>query len=508
MRSYPCPAAVPQRTRPTAHARRTLEPSTPPSHASRRLAGASGAGRCRLLCQGLSHLLHPGAVAAVQRRVLDLVRLGVQVRGGSVLERGQVSLEVRGELGEQLGVGDELVGHLLEPGARIARAERGPQFLPQAGHAGDGLLQRFGALLDLGTVAAGKGGGLDLVGVLHPVRRRGVLERGDVGLEGGGQLGEELRVVDQGFGCLRGTVPNSLGAVRVDAQERLQAAGAFRRFGLAGGGGGGGSCWTGGGGRGTHACNGHGTGGQEGCGSDADAGFHRRDRGFHHGVSFQFCACLPAGRRGPARDHYRSRCWGNAGCRGGPARGLLVGCRALSGGYTARVLRRECPMENTRQGTALLDRTFRISLILKGLDGVLELIGGVLLLLVTPAQINGLVRFLTQHELAQDPRDFVANALVHLTANLSGPASLFGAVYLLLHGVVKIVLVWAVLREKLWAYPWMIAFLLVFIAYQVYRISVEFTWGMVLLTAFDIFIVWITWREYRMRRAQNRVPVG
>ncbi|MDQ0118056.1 putative membrane protein [Pseudarthrobacter defluvii] len=158
-------------------------------------------------------------------------------------------------------------------------------------------------------------------------------------------------------------------------------------------------------------------------------------------------------------------------------------------------------MEDTRQGTALLDRTFRVSLILKGLDGVLELIGGVLLLLVTPAQINDLVRFLTQHELAQDPRDFVANTLVHLTANLSGPASLFGAVYLLLHGLVKIVLVWAVLREKLWAYPWMIAFLLVFIVYQGYRISVEFTWGMVLLTAFDIFIVWITWREYRIRRS-------
>lgn len=165
-------------------------------------------------------------------------------------------------------------------------------------------------------------------------------------------------------------------------------------------------------------------------------------------------------------------------------------------------------MENTRQGTALLDRTFRISLILKGLDGVLELIGGVLLLLVTPAQINDLVRFLTQHELAQDPNDLVATTLVHLTANLSGPASLFGAVYLLLHGVVKIVLVWAVLREKLWAYPWMIAFLLVFIVYQAYRILVAFTWGMVLLTAFDIFIVWITWREYRLRRAQNRMPVG
>ncbi|MGN6442098.1 MAG: DUF2127 domain-containing protein, partial [Arthrobacter sp.] len=96
--------------------------------------------------------------------------------------------------------------------------------------------------------------------------------------------------------------------------------------------------------------------------------------------------------------------------------------------------------------------------------------------------------------------------LLHMTANLSGSASLFGAVYLLLHGVVKIVLVWAVLKEKLWAYPWMIAFLLVFIAYQLYRISVSFSWGMVLLTAFDIFIVWITWREYRLRRSRGRTP--
>ncbi|MDP9887367.1 DUF2127 domain-containing protein [Pseudarthrobacter enclensis] len=165
-------------------------------------------------------------------------------------------------------------------------------------------------------------------------------------------------------------------------------------------------------------------------------------------------------------------------------------------------------MEKTRPGTGALDRTFRVSLILKGLDGVLELIGGLLLLLVTPEQIGALARFLTQHELAQDPHDVVANSLLHLTANLSGSASLFGAVYLLLHGAVKIVLVWAVLKEKLWAYPWMIAFLLVFIAYQAYRISVAFSWGMVLLTAFDIFIVWITWHEYRLRRAQSRMPVG
>ena len=158
--------------------------------------------------------------------------------------------------------------------------------------------------------------------------------------------------------------------------------------------------------------------------------------------------------------------------------------------------------ESTRDRT-LLDKTFQISLILKGLDGVLELIGGVLLLLVSPAQLGSVARFLTQHELSEDPHDLIANMLVHYAGTLTVSASLFGAVYLLLHGLVKIVLVWAVLKDKLWAYPWMVAFLLVFIAYQGYQLVVGFTIGMALLTAFDIFIVFLTIHEYRAHKTRN-----
>ncbi|MEO7146967.1 MAG: DUF2127 domain-containing protein [Terrimesophilobacter sp.] len=160
-------------------------------------------------------------------------------------------------------------------------------------------------------------------------------------------------------------------------------------------------------------------------------------------------------------------------------------------------------MSSVFSGRTVLDRTFSVSLILKGLDGVLELVGGVLLLLVSPQQIGDIARFVTQHELGEDPNDVIANALLHLTTSLSLSASLFGAVYLLLHGLVKIVLVVAVLRDKLWAYPWMIAFLLVFIAYQSYQIIVAFSWPLVLLTLFDIFIVWLTWREYGIHRARR-----
>jgi uncharacterized membrane protein len=154
-------------------------------------------------------------------------------------------------------------------------------------------------------------------------------------------------------------------------------------------------------------------------------------------------------------------------------------------------------------GGTVLDRTFRVSLVLKGLDGVLELAGGILLLLVSPARIGSAVRVLTQHELSEDPHDLVATTMVRLAGSLTVSATLFGAVYLLLHGLVKVALVWAVLMDKLWAYPWMAAFLTVFIAYQGYALVVAFTWGMALLTAFDIFILWLTLHEYRVHRARR-----
>jgi uncharacterized membrane protein len=151
-----------------------------------------------------------------------------------------------------------------------------------------------------------------------------------------------------------------------------------------------------------------------------------------------------------------------------------------------------------------LDKTFKIGLVLKGLDGILEVIGGILLLFLSPDAIEHLVRMLTAHELSEDPHDAVARYLLHTTAHLGHGTTLFGAIYLLSHGLAKIVLVALVLRGKLWAYPWLIVLLLAFIAYQLYQIIfVHFSAGLTALTIFDAFLVWLTWREYRSKRARR-----
>src|SRR3954452_6665806 len=151
----------------------------------------------------------------------------------------------------------------------------------------------------------------------------------------------------------------------------------------------------------------------------------------------------------------------------------------------------------------LLDRTFEIGIILKGLDGLLELIGGALLVAVSPATINRIVGALTQHELSEDPRDVIAIHLLRVSHGLTGAAVGFAAVYLLLHGIVKVVLVLALLRNKVWAYPWTIAFLVAFIGYQLYRIALHPTPGLIALTIFDAVIVWLTWREYQKQGSRR-----
>jgi uncharacterized membrane protein len=147
-----------------------------------------------------------------------------------------------------------------------------------------------------------------------------------------------------------------------------------------------------------------------------------------------------------------------------------------------------------------LDRVFEVGIILKGLNGLAELVGGVLLLLATPGSIRRLAVVLTQGELSEDPHDIIARYSLHTASGLTGSALRFGAVYLLLHGAVKVVLVIALLLNKLWAYPCMIVVLLIFIGYQLYRIAQQPSAGLVLLTVFDAVIVALTWREYRRQR--------
>ena len=151
-----------------------------------------------------------------------------------------------------------------------------------------------------------------------------------------------------------------------------------------------------------------------------------------------------------------------------------------------------------------LDKVFEVGVLLKGLDGLLEVAGGILLFFIKPEYLNQLAIMLTQHELAEDPRDFLATYLLHSTQNLAGGSLVFAALYLLSHGLVKIVLVWEILHNRFWAYLGLIYLTIGFMIYQIYRFTYSHSISLILLTVFDGVIVYLTVVEYRKRKRKRK----
>ena len=143
---------------------------------------------------------------------------------------------------------------------------------------------------------------------------------------------------------------------------------------------------------------------------------------------------------------------------------------------------------------------FLLSVWSKGVAGLLETIGGLLLLFIPHTGLNALVVFLTAPELAEDPTDRVATLLHRMVQELGADTKLFASGYLILHGIIKVFLVAGLLGRRLWSYPVSLWFLAGFIAYQAYRFFFTHSLWMIALTIVDLIVAFLIWREYQARK--------
>lgn len=149
-----------------------------------------------------------------------------------------------------------------------------------------------------------------------------------------------------------------------------------------------------------------------------------------------------------------------------------------------------------------IHEAFEISIVLKGVGAFLETVLGALLLYSNG--VIDVVRALVANELLDDPDGFLATHFSTLLAP-SPETQHFGGLYLLSHGVVKLVLVIGLLRDKLWAYPASLAVFALFIVYQTDRYFQTHSPWLLLLTVVDLVVMWLVWHEYRRKLAQSRV---
>lgn len=162
--------------------------------------------------------------------------------------------------------------------------------------------------------------------------------------------------------------------------------------------------------------------------------------------------------------------------------------------------------ESRAAGHLALDKAnvhaaFRVSLVLKGAIALAEVAAGLFTYLVTPQFVLDLVQAITRTELTKDPRDFVANYLLHAAQGMSVSGQHFAALYMLSHGIVKFWLIIGLWREKIAYYPLAIGVFGLFILYQVYRYSFTQSLLLLLITLLDVVVIWLVWMEYRRLHA-------
>ena len=147
-----------------------------------------------------------------------------------------------------------------------------------------------------------------------------------------------------------------------------------------------------------------------------------------------------------------------------------------------------------------IHQIFVVSLAFKGAHALIEIIGGLALYLVSTATIVNAINRYSYDELVDDNDDWIATHLLDFARTFSVAEHHFYAFYLLSHGIIKSVLVIGLLREKLWAYPASFAVFGAFIAYQLYRFTFTHDIGLILLSIFDLFVIYLAVHEYRLLR--------
>jgi uncharacterized membrane protein len=148
-----------------------------------------------------------------------------------------------------------------------------------------------------------------------------------------------------------------------------------------------------------------------------------------------------------------------------------------------------------KQGAAA-HAAYLVAIAVKGADGIVETLLGLLIAIAGPEKLYLAVLGFTTPELEENPASHAARVLQNGAAQLAHLSSTFAIVYLLVHGVLKSGLAISLLLGHRWIFPFAVAILSAFIGIMIYRMSVHFSWWPVWLALFDLLTVALVVNEW------------
>jgi uncharacterized membrane protein len=160
---------------------------------------------------------------------------------------------------------------------------------------------------------------------------------------------------------------------------------------------------------------------------------------------------------------------------------------------------------NPPNKVAVTSRLFDLGVMLKGIDGAIETLAGVLLLFRANA-LQSWIWMWIAHRPEDRHGDIVATLLARLATALDSDAGNFAVYYLLSHGVLKVFLAVNLLRERIWAFPVSIAFFGLFVAYQLHRYTRTHSPMLLALALLDVVVIALIAREWHLRSRGLAAP--
>lgn len=174
----------------------------------------------------------------------------------------------------------------------------------------------------------------------------------------------------------------------------------------------------------------------------------------------------------------------------------------------SKVKKLELEVEDELKKAKPLDGIFYASLILKGVDGLIEAIVALVILFFNPPRMQHIIDLVGQGTVAQHHHELYIDLVNYVSTSYTDSLRYFLVIYLLIHAAIKLVSVVGLLMDKHWAYPFALITLGILVLYQLREIIfVKPSIFMIALTIFDLFIVWLIWREYTQRYPKGRFLV-
>ena len=140
---------------------------------------------------------------------------------------------------------------------------------------------------------------------------------------------------------------------------------------------------------------------------------------------------------------------------------------------------------------------FRIGIMVKALDGLIEACAGVFFYFVGYSTINAALFTVFHQELAESPRDAFWQFLINQWHAISLSSNSFWGLLFMVHGATKLLLSIALLKNKLWAYPTAAAVFTLFVAYEIFSLVSRPSLFLWLITIFDAIVVGLILHEYQ-----------